>query len=315
MDYRSLDLNLLVVFDALFEEKSVTAVAKRLQMSQPAVSFALKKLRKSLGDELFIRAHNQMQPTPRAIYLHGHVRQVIATIEQDIFQPTTFDPRSARRTFSLSLSDIGELVFLPPLLERLRGEAPLTDIRCLSMPPERLAQAMESGEIDLAIGYFPDVQGTGFYQQRLFGHPFVCLLRSNHPTIGDAISLEQFLEAEHAVVAQPGRSQEVFEKLMSGSGLQRRIRLRSPHYTSLPWIIANSDLITIVPRAVGALCERLSGLKMIPAPLEIPSIDLKQFWHRRQHAEPATQWLRSVVAELFIGRDPTASPSSAPARE
>ena len=260
MDILKLDLNLLVVFAAIFDERSISAVGKKLRVSQPTVSFSLKKLRHALGDELFVRTSRGMQPTARAELLNGPIRQIIETVEQKILQPEKFDAEGSNRTFSLSMSDIGELVFLPPLLKRLRVVAPNVTVRCSSMPPEKLIESMGSGEVDLAIGYFPDLKGARFYQQKLFEHPFVCLARRDHPTIGNTLSLQQFLDAEHAVVAHEGRSQEIFEKVMNRTGVTRRVRLRSAHFMSLPLIIASSDLIAIVPHAVGTASPRRSGL-------------------------------------------------------
>ena len=308
---RQLSVQQLSVLNALLHLRSVSQAAQELQVSQPTVSFSLKKLRKLLGDELFFRTPEGMQPTPRALALAAPVQAILDTISAEFQAAQKFDPRTSRRTFSIALSDIGELVFLPPLLERLRAAAPLTDVRCVSLPPRRLMMGMEAGEIDLAIGYFPDLQGSAFYQQRLFDHPFMCIVRANHPRIRESLTLKLFLEAEHAVVAYEGRSQELFEIVVQRTRMRRQVRLRSPHFMSLPSIIANSDLISIVPRAVGAPWLHPGGLRMLKPPVAVPNIPLKQFWHRRSRADSAIIWLRKLVHHLFHDRDPTDDPQSA----
>lgn len=314
MNFRHLDLNLLLVLMALFEERSVTAVARRLKVSQPTVSSSLSKLRVVLEDELFVRTATGMQPTARAEELHEPLRQIIETIEREILRSTAFAPFNTTQTFTVAMSDIGELVLVPPLLARLRAVAPRASLRCRSMPPAELAAALENGDVDLAIGYFPDLKAAGLFQQSLFKHPFVCLVRPDHPTIVDSISLEQFLTVDHAVANHNGRSQELFERVMRELGMSPRILLNSMHYMSLPQIIANSDMIAIVPRAVGTSWGQRCGVRCLELPIDIPLIEIKQFWHARLHNDTAGRWLRGLVSELFVNRDPThqidAGPSS-----
>ncbi len=169
---------------------------------------------------------------------------------------------------------------------------------------------MANGVIDIALGYFPDLVGAGFYQQSLFKHPFTCLVRRDHPVIGENMTLEQFLAAGHAVVAQEGRSQEIFEARMAELGLERRIMLRSSHFMTVPLLVATTDMITTVPRAVGSSYARHANLRLVPPPIAIPPIELKQFWHIRFHNDPGVVWLRGLVAKLFLNRDPSANPQS-----
>jgi DNA-binding transcriptional LysR family regulator len=178
------------------------------------------------------------------------------------------------------------------------------------MPPVELQAAMANGGVDLALGYFPDLIGAGFYQQKLFEHSFTCLVRRDHPTIDDDMTLDEFLAADHAVVAPEGRSQEIFERRMSELNLERRIALRSPHITTVPLLVATSDLITVVPRAVGLLYARFASLKLVDPPISIPPIEIKQFWHRRVRNDPGVVWLRKLVAQLFLHQDSSADLNS-----
>jgi DNA-binding transcriptional LysR family regulator len=305
MNIRQLDLNLLKVLEAVFDEQRTTLAAARLGMSQPAVSHALNKLRTALGDSLFVREGNRMLPTPYAESIREPVKRVLQIISSEIAADHTFDPKTTHRRFTISTSDIGELVFLPQLLSALATEAPNATLRCLSMPPRELEEAMADGTVDIALGYFPDLTGGGFYQQKLFEHRFVCLVRVDHPVFGDTITLEEFLAADHAVVAQEGRSQEIFERRMQQLGLERRILLQSPHFMSAPLLVAASDMIITVPRAVGNIYRRLAPIRLIEPPIEIPPFELKQLWHRRVHADLAVIWLRTLIARLSLNRDPS----------
>jgi DNA-binding transcriptional LysR family regulator len=310
MDFRRLDLNLLLVLDALFTERSASAAGQRLQVSQPTISSSLGKLREFFHDEMFVRTGGEMRPTALAESLREPVRRVIATLDDEILNPTVFDPATTERVFTISSSDMGEVIFLPDLLRVIRKQAPKAGLQMVSMHFSRLQEAMSSGEVDLAGGYFPDFGGSTFFEQKLFDHPFVCLASAHHATIGDSITLQQFLAAEHAVVAQETRSQEIFERRLKQLGLQRRVMLRTQHFMSLPALVAQSNLIAIVPRAVGQLYPFPGELKFLPLPIEIPLIEIKQFWHRRAHNDPAVTWLRRLMNDLFRGRDPSAEPRS-----
>ena len=310
MNYREIDLNLLLILDAMYDAGSTTQAAERLKISQPTVSFSLGKLREVFGDELFVRHGISMQPTPLAEAIREPVRRVLETVRLEILHERAFDPANAEREFTVSASDVGELVFLPLLLDRLRSASPRSTVRCLSMPPAELREAMTTGGVDLAIGYFPDLTGAGFFQQKLFEHAFACLVRADHPTIGESIGMEQFLAADHVVVMQEGRSQEIAERRIVELGLVRRVVLRSPHFMSVPHLVATTDVISIVPRAVGRAFLRSGRLKLLEPPFQIPRIELKQYWHRRVHTDPGIVWLRGLVAKLYLNRDPSENDES-----
>ena len=184
MDIRKVDLNLLVVFDMLLRLQSVTRTAEALGMSQPAMSLALNKLRTAFSDPLFVRNSRGLSPTPRAEQLVIPMRHVLDQIKNDVLRQPSFDPATTDRTFTFNMADVGELVFLPRLHAHLRAAAPGANIRTVSTPPAQLEEAMESGEVDLAVGYFPGLKGAAMYQQRLFSHSFVCIVRKDHPVFG-----------------------------------------------------------------------------------------------------------------------------------
>jgi len=178
-------------------------------------------------------------------------------------------------------------------------EAPSVDVRSVSMPPRELVLALQRGEVDLAIGYFPDIDGVDFLQQRLFRHGFVCLVRAGHPSVRGTLTNKQFRDLPHAVVQTEGRSQEIVEQYLKQQGIHRRKLLRSPHFLSIPMVIASTDLVVTVPQPIGEVFRRIVELQVLQPPYPIPSFDVKQYWHRCQHADPGNRWLRNMVADLL----------------
>src|SRR5947207_15253708 len=294
------DLNLLPIALALYDELNVSRAAQALGMSQPAVSMALRKMRATFNDPLFVRAPRGITPTPRAHALIAVARPLVTQLQQGLLAEEQFNPGVSTQPFTFALSDVGEMVFLPKLLERLRAQASHAGIRSVSMPPHQIAEGLEKGDIDLTIGYFPDLTRQSFFQQRLFTHHFACLLRAGHPLRDTRLTLEAFLSMEHAVVRAEGRSQEIFERFLERKRIHRKIVLLTPHFLSLPMIIARSDLVTTVPHALGVYFSRLSAeLCLVRLPFDIAGFDLKQHWHRKYHGDSRNRWLRRQVAQLF----------------
>ncbi len=302
MDIRKVDLNLLVVFDALLRLRSVTRAAEALGMSQPAMSLALNKLRSTFDDPLFVRASRGIWPTPRAEQLAVPLQHVLDQIKNDVLRQPSFDAATTRRTFTFNMADVGEMVFLPRLLAHFRTAAPGANVRTVSTPPGQLVEALQSGEVDLAVGYFPGLQGAAMYQQRLFTHSFVCIVREGHPLSGVRLTKAEFLAAQHAVVHQEGKSHEVFEEALAAQGLARRVVLSIPHFLAIPLVIAESDLIVTVPYAIGMSFAQMAGLRTLRPPIEVAPAEVKQHWHARFHHDRVNRWLRGVVAELFLDK-------------
>ena len=300
MNHR-LDLNLLPIAVALYEERGVSRTATRLGMSQPAVSSALARLRKAFDDPLFVRTAHGMEPTARAQALIAPARDVLARVERDMLSGMAFNPATANVKFTFALSDVGEMVFLPRILESLQTLAPLASVRSVSPPPGELRKGLETGEIDLAVGYFPDLEMSNFFQQRLFTHHFCCLLRADHPITSKRLSLKQFLGLKHVVVHAEGRSQELVERFLARNKLHPTVVLVTPHFMSLPMIIAKSDLVATVPHAIGMYFSNSSAnIKTVLPPFpDAPRIVLRQHWHRKSHHDPRNQWLRRIVSGLF----------------
>lgn len=300
MSLRDFDLNLLRVLLAVYEAGSVSRAAEHLGLSQPTVSSALGRLRRALGEPLFIKTASGVTPTARTHALASSARAMLARLETDFFVADRFDPAKYEGNLTVALSDVGELVFLPRILDSVRRLAPLAMLDSVTLAPGELMRAMEDGEVDLAIGYYPDLDAAGFYREKLLDHRFVCLLRADHPVQDRQLSLERFLSLEHAAVRAKGRSQEIFEKYLERLRIQRRIVLRTPHFMSLPGIIGRSDLVVTLPHAIGHYFTRVGEkVRMAEPPLAIPHIELYQHWHRGFHHDPRNRWLRTLVAGLF----------------
>lgn len=298
MDIRSVDLNLLVVFDAMLQHRNVTRAGEALGLSQPAMSAAVARLRALFNDPLFVRAGALMNPTPRAESLGAVIRPVVLTIQSEILQPSAFEPASSQRAYTLLTPDIAEMNFLPRLLAHLAEHAPQVNLKTLAMPRHAAASALESGAAELAIGYFPDLQKAGFYQQRLIRSSHVCLLRQGHPLGRGKLTLAQFLKASHAVVKPDGR-EHVIEQFLQAKGIQRRVVVELSHFMSLLPIVETSDLIATVPRDLAEFFVQHGEVRYVDTPMKSPVIDVHLFWHQRLHKDPAHTWLRKQIHELF----------------
>jgi DNA-binding transcriptional LysR family regulator len=304
MDIDRLDLNLLRILGGLYELGRVSAVAHRLKLSQPAVRAGLARLRVFFNDQLFVRAGSGMRPTPFAEELRRPVMAVLQTITEEILSSTAFAPQESRRTFTVCMSDVPQLIFLPRLYQALAREAPLATVRCVNLSHPELVRELEEGRVDLALGYIPQLEGGAIVGQRLFEHEFICLVREGHPRIGNVLDLQAFLEVDHIVVGQRCPGPAMIEGLLREAGLRGRIVLRIADYLSAPTLVARSDLICIAPRALGEAFASPLGVRSMALPISYQPIPLRQFWHRRMHSDAGLVWLRSVVEREFASRAP-----------
>ncbi|OJA06099.1 LysR family transcriptional regulator [Halomonas sp. QHL1] len=294
----NIDLNLLVVFDLLYQEQNTQRVALRLGITQPAVSHALKRLRHLLNDELFERTSQGLQPTPRASQLHPGIADALARLSDTLNLHDDFNPALSERTFNINMTDIGEIVFLPPLLQHLSHLALGVSLSTVRSHHNGLKQEMEEGQIDLAVGLIPQLR-AGFYQQRLFVQRYVCLMRHDHPlAIGD-FSLEAFRSAAHAVVVAQGTGHGVVEEQLARSGVVRPVRLTLPNFAAVPYIVSSSDLVVTVTYKLAEAMQARFGLAVREHPLTFPEIPINLFWHRRFHQDPGNRWLRELVFSMF----------------
>ncbi len=299
MNVAAIDLNLLRAFDAILVERSVTAAGARLGLTQPAMSNALARLRAVCGDPLFLRTRDGMQPTPFARAIADPVRQALGLIDAALASRGRFDAATSERMFRFNMSDIGEMVFLPPLLERLQRSAPGVRVEALSVPHEAVEEALASGEVDLALGAVPGL-GPAVRSRRLFRDPYLAIMRADHPAIGRRITRRQFAQAAHAVVSSVGTGHQAVESALAAAGLHRRIALRVPHFMVVPTIVARTDLIATLPGRIARIFVAQTGnLKALAPPLAIPAADVKVHWHERAAEDGGNRWMRELLFELF----------------
>ena len=299
MELARLDLNLLLVFHHLLREQRVSKVASALGMSQPAVSSALGRLRACLGDELFLRTQRGMAPTPYALQLAEPVAAALDGLQQALNVRASFDPATSERRFTLAMTDVGEMYFLPVLVDALSQAAPGVTLQVVSVTPSSLKDDMASGRIDLALGLLPQLQ-AGFFQQALFRQAYVCLMRHGHPLAEKKrLSLKAFAQAQHVRVIAAGTGHGRVDEALDKQGLQRSFRLTVPHYVALGDVLGHSDLIATVPERFAQRVTSPFGLTTRPLPLAVEGSAIHQFWHGRLHKDPGHQWLRALVAQCF----------------
>ncbi|MDF3888659.1 MULTISPECIES: LysR family transcriptional regulator [Cupriavidus] len=311
-----LDLNLLSVFDAMLRERSVTKAAQELGLTQSAMSHALNRLRAFFDDQLFVKTPEGMMPTHKAEELTEAIVGVMATVRQQVLSQARFDPLAARRTFNLCMTDMGELVFLPPLISRLRREAPHCTLRTLQVPLQQIEGLLGSGEADLALGSIRAAP-EGLFQQRLFMHSFVTIVSARNREIGEALTLEQFQRMPQIVVTLSGRASAAYDSAFDDHGIKRNIYLSTPHFLVVPLLIEqHPDLIATVPLELANVFARYGTVRVMQPPVALPKFAIKQHWHPRFHHDPAIIWLRELVKrtfehypKVFVGEDePAASP-------
>lgn len=295
----SFDLNLLRVLVALASTRNVTQAAQALDMSQSGFSTALARLRRDLNDPVFVRTAGGMSPTPRAQQAIAAAQEVLARVAEAVLQQPEFDPRSSRAVFRLAMTDVAEIVYLPRLLQHLQRVAPQTTVVSASLDAGPLQKAMAEGEIDLALGYFPDLDGAAAFQQKLYSHTFACMVRRGHPLAEQGITEKSYTEIGHVVVSSPARSSSLFERFLERRAIRRRIVLQTPHHLSLPSIVESTDLLATVPLATGARFAKLGMIELLPLPFTPPSFAVQQHWHPLVHHDARNRWLRQQVVQLF----------------
>ena len=304
-NFRTLDLNLLRVFDQVMAERNLTRAERNLAMTQPAVSNALNRLRDALGDRLVTRSGYGVEPTPRALALWPAVADALRQLESSI-TPGQFVAAEANSTFTLAMADATAAVVVPSLVEVLERVAPGVSIRTVPLTTRDPRRLLDEGTVDLAVGYFPAVladltaQAQGgalpaFEYQRLYDGVYVCVMRKDHPLAGPPLTLDQFCAARHMLVSFSGRAYGFIEALAS-LGRQRRVVLTVNQFFTAGLVVENSDLLTVLPRHFIEVTGRSEQLAVTPLPFDMPPVHVDALWHRRQGQRPDHAWLRVAIA-------------------
>lgn len=296
MNISGVNLNLLVAFEALLDEQSVTRAARRAGVTQPAMSNTLAQLRQLFDDPLFLRQRTGLTPTLRAQQLAEPIRKGLALLRGALTGPS-FEPLHSERRFVIATSDYVELVLLPALLRRLGQVAPRVR---LSLRPWSLHQAppeLARGEVDLMLGFY-DKLPPHHHEQRLFDDEYVCVVRRRHPTVKHKLTLAQYLQLSHVLVSTEPDGLGSVDRALAALGKQRRIGARVSHFSSVPVLVARTDLVAALDRRVAEVFARPLGLRLFPPPLKLPKGSIGQVWHEQQNADPGQRWLRNLIADV-----------------
>ena len=251
-----------------------------------------------LGDELFLRTPGGMEPTPFADQLAEPVAYALGMIHSALNQRSTFDPAVSERVFTIGMTDIGEIYFLPSLMERLAAAAPRLSLSTVRNTAVNLRDEMSAGHVDLAIGLLPQLKG-GFYQRRLFKQRYVCMFRKAHRLDKRKISLQEFSAAEHVVVVSAGTGHGKVDELLERSGIERKVRLTVPHFVAIGHILHNTNMVATVPERLAQRMVEPFGLSYVSHPAALPEVAINVFWHAKHHKDPANQWLRGLLFEMY----------------
>lgn len=297
----ALDLNLLVVLEALLAERSVTRAARRIGLSQPAVSNALGRLRVLLDDPLLVRISGGMEPTPRALELAAPIAQALDTIRRALSAGTAFEPQRSPFTFRVHSADTLELSLLPRLTERLERSAPQIDL-VVTRAAGRAEDELRSGSVDLYLGSWSNVP-SGFQQHLLRQESFACIARRGHPKIKSRLSLDTYLRVGHVVVSADDRPGGVIDTQLTDHAMGRHVVLRTPHSLIAPLVVARTDLIATLPRSVATAFAQFLPLAVFKAPLDTPGFPIHMVWHPRTHEQAPHRWLREQIMAVASGDD------------
>ncbi len=292
-----LDIGWLEVFIAVYKSQSVSRAAEQLGIAQPNASIALRKLRGHFGDRLFARTSRGMEPTPYAQRIYPEIVASVERLAQLAGRRATFDAATVQRQFRICMTDISEIVVLPRLVNHVHRVAPGVAIEAVRITTDTPRQ-LEGGEIDLAVGFMPHLE-AGFYQQTLFHQDFVCLAAADHPRVKAKPSKQQFLAEDHIIVTTSGTGHAIVEKVLAKKGYARRVALKVPSFLGVARLVAQTELLVIVPRQLGNALARQERVRLFAPPVPLPPYAVKQHWHERFHTDAANAWLRKTLAQVM----------------
>jgi DNA-binding transcriptional LysR family regulator len=295
---RDLDLNLLVVFHEILRARRISSAAQALGMSQPAVSNALARLRQTFDDALFVRTTAGMQPTPLAEQLAEPVAAALGLLQAGLAPREHFDPAASTRHFTIAMTDVAEIHFMPGLVRHCIEHAPQVRIAMVRAAGATLAAGLEAGRIDLAVGAYDDISASHF-QQRLFRQDCVTLHRRGHAFDDGPVDLAAFRAARHLLVTETTSPYDQIRQALERAGIRGEASMQVPSLLSAPLIVADSDLVATVPRRLAERMAPSLGLAFVKPPIRLPLLHTNSFWHRRFHQDPGNRWLRGLISTMF----------------
>lgn len=314
-NFRTLDLNLLRVFDEVLAERSLTRAARNLSLTQPAVSNAIQRLRDALGDELVQRNGQGIEPTPRAMALWPAVRDALRQLQASL-APSTFDPLQADNTFVLTMADATAAMLVPGLVDIVEDEAPGVSLRVVPLTTRDPRRLLQDEQADLAVGFFPAVladltaraqvgKAVPFEHQRLYDGTYVCVMRKDHPLAGGPLTLDKFCDARHLLVSFSGRPYGFIDESLALLKRERRVVLTVNQFFTAGRVVANSNLLTVLPRNFIGATGIAEQLVFRDLPFQVAEVHVEALWHRRTDLQSDHLWLRQAVmraAEMAVVR-------------
>lgn len=306
VNFRSLDLNLLRVFDEVMAERSLTRAAHKLSLTQPAVSNALRRLRDVLGDDLVVRSGHGVEPTHRALALWPPVREALAQLQESL-APGVFEPATATSTFVLAMADATAATLVPPLVQIIEREAPGISVRVLPLTTRDPRRLLDEGSADMAVGYFPAAladltaraQAGGavaYDSRRLYDGEYMCVMRQGHPLATGELSLDTYCAARHMLVSFSGRPFGFIDEALASLGRTRRVVITVNQFFTAGRVVVGSDLLTVLPRHFIPVTGIADKLVQRPLPLNVPAVHVDALWRRRGPQEKAMEWLLHALA-------------------
>lgn len=304
-NFRTLDLNLLRVFDEVMAERSLTRAARNLSLTQPAVSNALRRLRETLGDELVQRSGQGMAPTPRALTIWPAVREALQQLQESLI-PNEFVPATANSTFVLAMADATAAELIPGLVDILEQEAPGVAIRVVPLTTRDPRRLLDEESCDLAVGYFPAVladltaraqsgEPLPFSHLRLYDGEYVCVMRAGHPLASGPFNLNRYCAARHMLVSFSGRPYGFIDESLASLGRERKVVLTVNQFFTAGRVVANSNLLTVLPRHFVRVTGIAEQLVLRPLPFDVAPVHVDAVWHRRSQQRSAHVWLRQAI--------------------
>jgi len=304
---RNVDLNLLLIFDALMEERHVTRAGQRVGLTQPAMSSALGRLRHVLQDDVLVRTPSGMEPTPRACELWESIRQILRHTERVLTQTTVVTASTAQRTVRIRMSDIFLLLSMPAIAARVGREAPQVRLEVVHLSPVQTVAALETDAIDLALSTGLAVPST-IDRLTLLGDELICLVRRDHPQVSASLDMATFLKIHHVKIAQSPLDTRFIDGQLAAQGLARTIGLTVEDWLAVPHIVAGSDLLAVMPRSIAERYTKTCAIMLVPVPFGQHHLTWCLYWHKRHASDAGHRWLRDVIHTVTVGD--TSSPGA-----
>lgn len=297
MKLSDVDLNLFVVFDAIYTEGNLTRAGEIIGITQPAVSNSLSRLRNLFDDPLFVRTADGMVPTPVAQNIVGPVRQALGLIRSSVQESEFFDPLASDKRFRLSMTDLTQSIVLPYLFGRIKKEAPSIAVDCYQVRRRDLNIELASGNLDLAVD-IPLTPDPQIRQAPLFSHPHVCVIRQDHSRVADELTTDVYLELAHIHISSRRGGLGHVDLALGKIGQRRNIVLRTQHYLATPELVSRTDLALTVPRIFADFLVAQYPVRYIELPFAVPNLETHLYWHESTDRDQANRWLREIILEL-----------------